>query len=47
MLSLSKVSTAHKNKSSGHLLQDYYFASQGFEAYFTKKTGFATKFFTH
>jgi hypothetical protein len=34
-----------KHNSFGHLLQNYYFASQGFEAYFTEKTGFATKVF--
>jgi hypothetical protein len=47
MLSLSTMSTAHAYKRSGNLLQDYYFAAQAFEAYFTKETGTATKFFNH
>ena len=43
MLSLSTLSTAHKHNSSGHLLHDYYFATQDLEVHCVKENGIANK----
>jgi hypothetical protein len=44
MLSLSMMFTAQKQNSSGHLLQEYYFADQDLEVHCVKETGTGNEF---